>query len=134
MKKNKYVILNFLLMISWMFVIFSFSQQNGDASQSTSDWVLKWLGLQGEWASYLIRKMAHWTEYAILGVLTVRFINSLGYPFGWAILIVVLFAFFDEFHQFFIPGRHAALFDVGVDSFGGLIGVLFFKNKVKKLF
>jgi len=37
----------------------------------------------------------------------------------------VLYGISDEFHQSFVPGRTASLFDVMINSAGGFIGVLF---------
>lgn len=32
----------------------------------------------------------------------------------------------DEFHQYFVPGRSARLFDVGIDSLGVMTGILIY--------
>lgn len=44
--------------------------------------------------------------------------------FFLALFFCVLYGISDEFHQSFVPGRTASLFDVMVDSAGGLSGVL----------
>ena len=56
----------------------------------------------------ILRKIAHLTEYAILGALLVR---ALQRP-AVAILAGALYAVTDEFHQHFVRGRHAAWYDV----------------------
>jgi len=38
-------------------------------------------------------------------------------------LVVVLYAASDEFHQRFVPSRQATLQDVLVDALGGLVGL-----------
>jgi VanZ family protein len=43
-----------------------------------------------------------------------------------ALCMAVLYAFSDEFHQRFVPGRSPSLFDVGIDTIGALIGVTLF--------
>lgn len=77
-------------------------------------------------ADTLIKKSGHFFGYAILGVTLIRAIASRS---GWrsailpAIITLVLFACSDEIHQRFTPGRHSSLFDVGIDSLGGIFGL-----------
>lgn len=129
MKQKRQILFNFLAMLIWMAVIFSFSQQNGESSQSLSNHLLALLGLEGEMASFILRKLAHWTEYLILAFLTARFVISAGLSPRWILIWVIMFAFLDEFHQSFIAGRVASLWDVGVDTFGGLVGYWLFSKK-----
>ena len=72
----------------------------------------------GTWDDVL-RKCAHVTEYAILGFLLLRAIGR-ELP---ALLLGVLYAASDEFHQHFVHGRHASPIDVLIDSVGLLIGI-----------
>lgn len=44
-----------------------------------------------------------------------------------SLLGVLLYAMSDEFHQLFVDGRSARVFDIMVDFFGGTIGILLFK-------
>ncbi len=44
------------------------------------------------------------------------------------LLISIIYAFSDEFHQFFIPGRFASLKDVLIDSTGSLCSILLIFN------
>ncbi len=67
---------------------------------------------------YLIRKSAHFTEYGILFWLLIRGPMA-GRP-HLALAICALYAFSDEAHQIFVPGRTASLSDVGID-FGGAL-------------
>ena len=73
----------------------------------------------GTW-DLVLRKIAHLTEYAILGALLQR---ALARP-ALAITIGGLYAVTDEFHQHFVRGRHAAWYDVAIDTVGVAIGVL----------
>lgn len=73
----------------------------------------------GAW-DLVLRKLAHMTEYAILGALLVR---ALGRP-ALAITIGALYAVSDEVHQSFVRGRHGAWYDVLIDSVGVTVGVL----------
>ena len=72
----------------------------------------------GTW-DLVLRKIAHATEYAVLGALLVR---ATGRPRTAAVL-GVLYAVSDEVHQGFVPGRHASPLDVGIDVVGVLLGV-----------
>lgn len=75
----------------------------------------------------LIRKCAHIAEYFILGSLLFRSfrLGSMGTrAWRWAfysMIVVVLYAVSDEFHQSFVSTRTASIFDVGFDSIGGII-------------
>jgi VanZ family protein len=40
-----------------------------------------------------------------------------------ALLITILYAFSDEYHQTFVPGRHGQLQDVAIDMTGALLAM-----------
>lgn len=63
----------------------------------------------------------HIVEYLILSFLLYRAlkVNS-KYPQTLAIIITILYAITDEFHQYFVPGRIASIFDILFDSFGAI--------------
>jgi len=66
----------------------------------------------------LVRKSAHFTEYAVLFWLLVRGPMA-GRPY-LALTVCVLYAFLDEGHQTLVPSRTASLYDVALDSTGAL--------------
>ncbi len=76
----------------------------------------------------VIRKMAHYTEYAMLGLLMRLCLESwFGkrkwlFPVSWA--AGTLYAGTDELHQLLIDGRSGQWTDVLLDSAGVLSGVL----------
>lgn len=129
-----------LMNIIWMMVIFSFSAQPASESSETSMKVGTMVGKvlkpgfsdlpkeeQIQYAKRIefpIRKLAHATEYAILGVLTSLFFFSWKRKryglYGW--LWGILYAITDEFHQAFVPGRSCQMTDVAIDSLGCLFG------------
>lgn len=84
---------------------------------------------------FLLRKIAHIVEFAILTFLLYRATTKEGFKTKRAIIysfIVALFyAFSDEYHQSFVLGRHSSLKDVGIDSIGILLMVIFcyYKNR-----
>jgi VanZ family protein len=73
----------------------------------------------GTW-DLVLRKLAHLSEYAVLGALLQR---ALARP-SLAILIGGLYAVSDEIHQDFVRGRHAAWYDVVIDTVGVTVGVV----------
>ena len=75
---------------------------------------------------FYIRKNAHFIAYFILGILTlVALIQSeTRKPANLALLIGILYAVSDEFHQLFVPGRAGQFRDVLVDGAGTVLGVL----------
>jgi VanZ family protein len=75
----------------------------------------------GTWDT-ILRKGAHLTEYAVLGMLLLR---ALGQVLP-AFLIGIAYAVTDEIHQHFVRGRHASPFDVAFDATGVAIGLLLY--------
>ena len=96
-----------LPVLAWAAVIFAFSSI---PSLGT--------GLGG-W-DLALRKLAHVTEYAILGALLLRALRHE----PAALLVGVAYAASDELHQHFVSGRHAAPLDVAIDATGVAIGLL----------
>jgi VanZ like family len=67
----------------------------------------------------VLRKLAHVTEYAVLGFLLARVVAV-----APALLIGVLYAMSDELHQTFVAGREGAPRDVAIDALGLAVGIL----------
>lgn len=118
--------------VLFMATIFMFSNQPGGESGTLSKIILDWLnsiGLDfrawfGDNATFVLRKGAHFTEYFILFWLVLlgwgNFVRN-----RWKILVLcILYAASDEFHQLFIPGRVGNLGDVLIDSCGACFGFL----------
>jgi VanZ family protein len=82
---------------------------------------------------FLTRKLAHFTEYAVLGILSARAFSSSANDFvqrRWfqaALLLIVAYALLDEFHQSFVPSRTASIYDSAIDVAGGLTALLVFR-------
>jgi len=77
---------------------------------------------------HLLRKTAHFTEFALLGICMYGLMHSLNWrmsnhPAAAAALACVLAAFIDEGIQLFIASRGAQLRDVALDSAGAVTGV-----------
>ena len=77
---------------------------------------------------FLVRKTAHFTEYAILGALF--YLNLIQFPklnshikkLLLPILFSYLYAITDELHQVFVPGRSAQFRDILIDTLGASFG------------
>lgn len=78
----------------------------------------------------IVRKTAHFTEYAVLAFLAVRaFLTSAvsmlsQMPFLLALFLVVLIASLDEFNQSFEASRTGSFWDVLIDISGGLVMIV----------
>ena len=123
-----------------MFIIFSFSSDNGNKSTEKSDSVIivlceKFFGRKlsnvekEKYINYLvvpIRKSAHFLIYALLGLLIISFIKEYTLLSKRSIIITILLVLFyacsDEIHQLFVPGRSGEILDVFIDTTGGLVG------------
>jgi VanZ family protein len=131
------IVVNWALVILWMILIFSFSTEPFSSEKSTpflaallADLLPHGLARHMETIVYLIRKLSHWSEYFILGILLIRALKA-QIPrqpalrrMLWSILLATLYAVTDEYHQTLVPGRSANLLDVVIDSFGALCGTL----------
>lgn len=82
---------------------------------------------------FLVRKVAHFTEYAILAFLARRAFVTSSYAIiqqRWlqsGLLLVVVCALLDEFHQSFVPSRTPSIYDSAIDVAGGLTVLLISK-------
>ncbi len=74
------------------------------------------------WWDVALRKLAHFTEYAVLTALWWRALQGLGVRFtfalGAAVAISLAYAATDEFHQTFVEDRAGRPLDVLIDSVG----------------
>ncbi len=130
-----------LPVILWMFVIFSASGDRASWEHSSRILgpLIHWLypGLSEETASAVItfcRKCAHVGEYAVLAWLFWRALRGSQSgektPWDWrfagvALVLVILYAATDEFHQSFVPSRQASVVDVMIDSSGAVFALIF---------
>ena len=104
----------------------------GEISGAISDvvknllrWCLSFLGLPpgGGGGGGLLRKVAHFTEFACLGGLFTWLFSMLRRPAWLALGCGFLAACVDETIQIFVPDRGPSVFDVGIDTAGVAVGV-----------
>lgn len=134
-------IIRLLLVVLWMFVIFWFSSYSGEESKKQSSRITYTVvntfsndksELDKEKMvdsfSFVVRKIAHFLEYLVLGVLVYGFLKSIkdDNVIVLCILICSFYACIDEIHQFFVLARSSRLFDVFIDSCGAFTGIIIY--------
>lgn len=132
-------IVKIILIIIWMIVVFIFSAQEGNISGDTSKSFTMFIielftgGVELETSKLemiegIIRKLAHYSIYAIGGFLIMNYSYTTTKSSKQKILYSIAFgagyAITDEIHQYFVEGRSARLFDVGIDTLGVITGVV----------
>ncbi len=106
--------------ILWAIVIFSFSSVTVPATSPVY------------WQDFTAKKLAHFIEYSIFGILFYRaFINSgveKKKAVIYTIIISLIYAATDEFHQSFTPKREPRVRDIVIDTISaGLVVYLIWK-------
>ncbi|MCM1045165.1 MAG: VanZ family protein [Candidatus Gastranaerophilales bacterium] len=146
-RRKQAVTLLAVLLLSLLYcIIFSFSAQDGEESgglsRRVSEWCVEFVNVVADrqWSQeavsdiaayweHPIRKMAHFSEYACMGVLVYvmwRPWRERGRRlYALTILWVLVSAAGDEFHQLFVPDRCGSFADVLLDTCGGVFGLLF---------
>ena len=78
---------------------------------------------------FFVRKAAHFTEYAILALLTARALRTSGLAAlrrSWwpaSFVFVAAVALVDEYHQSFLPSRTGTIYDSLLDMTGGAVAL-----------
>lgn len=117
------------------------SSFNDNYSNSQSDFVINivsdFLDIRNvSNISFIIRKLAHFSEYFILVLLAINCFKNYKIKsyYIYSIIFSILYSCTDEFHQLFISGRSGQLIDIGIDTIGIITGALMYfiiKNKTK---
>lgn len=156
-KKKILTVIASALLIAVYIIIFLFSAEDADASSSLSVEVTRKLmnvyyhlfsgnnnaafvapAVSNE-AEAIVRKMAHFTEYMTVGILSfgiaVMWMRKIKVGMAAVTLQVFFSAVIDEIHQYFVPGRHASFRDVMIDTAGGIAGIFIIVclNNIRKL-
>ncbi|AHF10343.1 MULTISPECIES: VanZ family protein [Dehalobacter] len=132
-----FIVLVFLVFLSW-----KLSSQTGTQSNHLSiriadqmiDWLDRYFDLdRGDmfWKvtfNQLLRKAAHFIEYALIGtvmciMLNIAF-NRVVPAAVFSVLLSPLFGIIDEYHQRFSAMRTSRILDICIDTAGVLTGVL----------
>jgi VanZ family protein len=118
-------------------ILISYASTSKFGSEHTSRIIipiLRWLMPHAqrrtlETIHHLIRKSAHVFEYFIFTLLVWRAFRAghKGWNWTWTartLLVVAAFSLLDEFHQIFVPGRGASIFDSMLDTSAGVLAML----------
>jgi len=128
----KNVIRSWLPLILWAAIIFYFSSNPDPYRYLPAAWrsAVPLPTLTNSSAAELLGQLMHLLEYAVLAFLLVRALhrtlatsqktNSL------TIIIAMIFAFSDEVHQLYVPGRAFQVIDLFIDFLGILFGVFLY--------
>jgi VanZ family protein len=112
-KQISSILLRWFPAILVMAVIFFFSSRPSDDLPNFNSF------------DYLIKKAGHMTGYGLLALSYLYAFNRCDNKsifIAW--LLAVLYAFTDEYHQSFIPGRHSGIWDVLLfDNFGAILAL-----------
>lgn len=141
------IIFRILLIISLcatFYTIFQFSSENSTASTTRSKGVMRKLinifpytrnlsektkNKIVDRAQPIIRKLAHFSIYMLVGILIMSFVSTykllLWKKFSISIIVGLIYAISDEYHQSFVPGRSAEIRDIVIDTVGVIVGIIF---------
>ena len=105
----------------WMGLIFAGSAWSGGAGGETAS-------MFGN-LNALVRTAAHLVEFGVLALLVGKALARPGQVIGWrargwAVAVSILYAFSDEFHQSFVPGRYDRWEDIIADAAGVVLFTL----------
>lgn len=125
-----------ILMITF---IFSQSMLNGTSSSGLSMSLTSIISnlfsfIEIDDLNFIIRKMAHFTEYAILGILVIYANHKaqiLSDKYMFIIILLILIPSLDETIQYFTEGRSAQISDVLLDM-SGMLSAYFITSKIIK--
>ena len=136
---KKYI--NIILLILWMIIIFILSNDTGSVSSSKSDGIANYISniisfIDKDLLIFIIRKLAHITEYLILGILFLNVLKDYNIINTKLVIITILFCFSfaisDEVHQLFIQNRSGKITDILIDTLGSSIGVIIYYLILKR--
>lgn len=146
----KLKILNIFLVVLSMTTIFLFSCEKASQSNVTSRSITrtvvnrvvknkseKEITKIVKRSDVITRKIAHFTEYCILGLLVLNMLKDYIQIDKKTILIAIgfclLYSISDELHQLFVSGRAGRVLDVIIDTFGSFIGTIIYYSIYKRL-
>jgi VanZ family protein len=133
-RTKKRMILSTALLIAMLTFIWGNSLTNGEDSGNLSGSIMEWINAflrldesGAESLHHLIRKMAHFTEFACLGLLLTWQFGMMGEKKGHLICMPLFCgmaaACVDETIQVFTPDRGPSLIDVWIDTAGVTAGI-----------
>jgi VanZ family protein len=75
---------------------------------------------------FLVKKSMHAAGYAMLALLLWRAlrVSDIERPILWALVLTVIYAVTDEWHQTWVEGRNGRVTDVLIDAMGATLALL----------
>lgn len=125
-------IIKWSLLIIWMLIIFSFSNQpnSGEVTHSFIENLLPIIKTNSliDTLNFIIRKLAHIMEYLILAFLSISLLKEYTKQEKTILLstliFCILYALTDEYHQSLVAGRTSTIKDVFIDTIGVIITLI----------
>jgi len=140
--RTRSLLSRYLPLVLWM-VFISFASTGSFSAGNTSRIIgplVLWLFPNTTPETLLVihgvtRKLAHFMEYALLGILAARAFRGSPRPslrarwFLVSLGLVVVYALLDEYHQAFVPSRTGTIYDSLIDIAGGLTALLLVRRR-----
>lgn len=128
--------LKFIILILWMTIIFYLSSQPSSDSTNTTNVIVNRLfyiyklllnsnitiDLFSNYIFTPLRKLAHFSEFAILAMLFYININN-DNKVIYSFVLSLIYSISDEIHQLFVPGRFCSIGDIVIDACGIIFGL-----------
>lgn len=131
MKKKKLILVQIILILLLIFVwgnsLLS-GKESGEISGGVSALIAHWFGIASANLGHIVRKCAHFSEFAALGAtvsLLLIYKGQRGAMFVMPFVIGMMsFPLIDETIQIFSPDRGPSITDVWIDMSGYLLGAV----------
>ena len=143
MKINVLRVILIILLLLQMWIIFGFSNQDGETSGSISRRITEIITkninsiqslpkdekeIKLKKIEHIVRKLAHFSIYTVIGFLLMSLMSTYKLKqknrITISAVIGLLYAISDEIHQAFVPGRGPLVSDVFIDFSGVVVGIL----------
>ncbi len=125
-----YFVISLILLFALLGLIFYLSAQTADTSSETSGGIIELIEklFKITLKQELIRTLAHFSEYTLLGFLMSNafFAKSSKKHTLVSFALSCIYAVSDETHQLFVAGRAFQISDLAVDFCGSLLGCMIF--------
>ena len=147
-KSRRFIL--YIIPVVIMAFIFIQSSLPADLSKEESsffvDLICRWISADEELVSFFVRKLAHFSEYLLLGASLMAAVKQAmrqapertapqpllpSWLLSW--LIGAAYAVSDEIHQMFVPGRSCEMRDILIDAAGVACGILICRAFLAKL-
>lgn len=138
-------IVSIIVAVIWMSIVFSFSNQQGEGSSSTSksvsEFIINIIDIKHTYTDSekekviqtlepYVRKLAHFAIYAIGGIAiincVIQFTQSEKTTIVTSSLMGIIYAISDELHQLLVSGRSGKVQDVIIDLLGISTGIMLY--------